>query len=124
MQDSASHPRRSPRTRSLIAARIIYNKGASTLDCVIRNISEEGAKLQLSGGAAIPIEFSLLIIEKDVTRQARIIWRRGEEIGVEFLRPGGSQRNPDGEAGLLQRISLLEAENERLRARVRQLTEG
>jgi hypothetical protein len=122
MQNSANHQRRSPRIRSLIAARIIYNNDASTLDCVIRNISEDGAKLQLSGGAAIPIEFSLLIIKKEVTRQARITWRSGEEIGVEFLRPGSSQRIGNGEAGLLQRIRILEAENERLQARIRQLT--
>jgi hypothetical protein len=119
-----TYSKRAWRGRALIAARIIFNNGSTTLDCVIRNLSEDGAKLHLSGGATAPSEFSLFLIEKNITRKARVVWRRGEEIGVEFLRPPSAGRTEMGEAVLLQRIQALEAENERLKARVQQLTEG
>ena len=114
--------RKEPRVRALLAARIIYNNGNAALDCTIRNMCESGAKLAFSGGLTVPDEFDLLIPQKDVTRRARTVWRRGEEIGIEFVRR--LRRTEIGEAALSSRIRELEAENERLRARIRELTEG
>lgn len=96
----------------------------------MRKLSESAAELHVSSKARIPDEFSLFMVKKNVTRKARVTWRRGDVVEIEFLRPVSAERpaesahEADSEAELLQRISTLEAENERLRARVRLLSVG
>src|SRR4051794_6468044 len=84
--------RSAPRIRSLIAARIIFNNGQSTLDCLIRNLSDTGAKLSVSAVVILPDCFDLLI-SKSVTRRMRMAWQRGDEIGVRFEDAPTSEHN-------------------------------
>jgi len=72
----ASDQRAAPRMRTLIAAKISFNNGQSTLDCIIRNLSDTGAKLIVSAAIALPDGFDLLIPQKSVTRRVRTVWRR------------------------------------------------
>ena len=44
----ASDQRIAPRLKALLAARISFNNGQSALDCLIRNLSDTGAKLIVS----------------------------------------------------------------------------
>ena len=114
-----------PRLKSLMAATISFNHGQSVIDCLIRNLSQAGAKLIVSRAVALPDCFDLLIPQKQATRRARIEWRRDDEVGVSF--EGSSALRPDGEAGeeaLRRRIRALEAEIERLQTRIGQLTSG
>ena len=46
-------PRQAPRLRALIGARIVFNNGQATVDCLIRDVSEIGAKLIIS--APVPL---------------------------------------------------------------------
>ena len=113
-----------PRVRTLIAAKIVFNNGQITLDCLIRNLSETGAKLTISDAVTVPDCFDLTIPQKNVTRRVRTAWRRGEEIGVRFEdAPRSESGSPDASA-LKRRIRELEAEVARLQSRVLQLTEG
>ena len=53
--------RLAPRRNTLIAAVLVFNGGRSRIDCVIRNLSESGAKLELKGSvASIPNTFDLI----------------------------------------------------------------
>ena len=52
LRKADANRRDKPRLRSLIAATILYNNGQSTLECVIRNISEDGAKLTVPAEVA------------------------------------------------------------------------
>jgi len=79
-----SDQRIAPRLKALLAAKISFNNGQSTLDCLIRNLSDTGAKLIVSAAVTLPECFDLIIPQKSETRRARIAWRRGEEIGVRF----------------------------------------
>src|SRR3954452_22989390 len=79
-----SDQRVAPRMRTLIAARISFNNGQSALDCLIRNLSDTGAKLIVSAAVTLPECFDLIVPQKSLTRRARIAWRRGEAIGVRF----------------------------------------
>ena len=123
--EPASDQRIAPRMRTLIAARISFNNGQSTLDCLIRNLSDTGAKLIVSAAIALPDSFDLFIPQKSVTRRVRIVWRRGEEMGVRFDEgaPRSESRDPDA-SSLTRRMRELEAEVARLRSPVLQLTEG
>jgi len=109
-----------PRLRSFMAATVLYNNGQSTLDCVIRNISEDGAKLALPAEVALPDRFDLAVPQRNKTYRATMAWRRGGEVGVSL--EDASVATLD--AVLRQRIRMLEAEIAQLKSRIVQLTEG
>ena len=100
------------RARALLKAQIRFNSGMSTMDCVIRDLSEGGARLQLSDSVAIPSTFELYIPKRDETRRAILHWRNSEEIGVGFQ--GASLSEPDTH-GLLRRVAQLESDTATLR---------
>ena len=95
------------RTRSFLKGQIVFNNRMSTMDCLVRDISANGAKLMLAQALALPDVFELAIPQKGETFRARLSWRRGDEIGVAF------SRKPHD---LAVRVRELEAENARLRA--------
>lgn len=56
------------------------------LDCVIRDISETGAKLQLSDGdAPTGSLFDLEIPSRAERRRCYLVWRTRNVLGVEFV---------------------------------------
>lgn len=111
--------RSAQRARSLLKGQIRFNHGMSTLDCVVRNISGTGARLCVSASVTLPEEFELYIAQKDQRFQARLRWRRADEIGCSFDVASASGTEPD-KTDLATRIQALEAENAELR---RQLAE-
>ena len=94
----------------MIQGRIVFNKGYSTLDCVVRDITTNGAKLQVAQAAAVPERFDLVLPLRHETHHAVVRWRRGEEIGVAFERQGLEQANGGVDAEVLARLQRLEAE--------------
>jgi hypothetical protein len=64
--------------------RATYRTGAGSGGCLITDISAEGARLHSAD--AMPNEFTLLIQAGELeTRQCRVVWRLGEEVGVQFV---------------------------------------
>jgi len=102
------------RQKSFLQGRIFYNHRRSSIDCLIRDISDIGAKLKFSEAVAVPEMIELYIPNKDEFRRARIQWRAGEEVGVAFgeevdapaLAPAPATAAPDLQA----RVHRLEAE--------------
>jgi diguanylate cyclase (GGDEF)-like protein len=77
--------RQNERRRSLLSGRAVFNGRRSVIDCLVRNLSPEGACLQVQSAAGIPIEFDLEI-GGEPTRPVRQIWQSENRIGVEFVR--------------------------------------
>jgi hypothetical protein len=77
--------RSASRVRSLLGARIVFNNRFSTVDCVVRDISASGAKLLVTGANMLPEEFELEIPQKGRKHRVRLVWRRGDVCGVQFL---------------------------------------
>lgn len=76
--------RRSPRKRALKGARIVLNRGNSTLSCTVRSLSEIGAMLDLATPSAVPDEFELRF--DDGTRRRCVVKRRtGKSVAVTFV---------------------------------------
>jgi hypothetical protein len=73
------------RIRSILAARIVFNRQCSTIECAVRDISATGARLLVSPHVAIPDEFHVEVPRKARTFRARLVWRRGEACGVRFV---------------------------------------
>lgn len=113
--------RRAPRLRSLLGGRVSFNQRNSTLDCVVRNLSEDGALLVVSDAVALPNAFDLDIARQQRSYIARIRWRHGERVGVAFETQPAADIVP---LDMARRLKHCEENNARLKSRIRQLTEA
>ncbi|CAO4174248.1 PilZ domain-containing protein [Methylorubrum populi] len=107
------------RKRSFLKGRIHFNKGASSMDCLVRDFSDAGARLELSETRTLPESFDLYIPQKETTLRATLRWLREGDVGVAFdtQKPASSEPAADPSlAVLLRRIAELEAENAALRS--------
>ena len=117
-----SEKRQEARKRTFLKGRIHFNKGASSIDCLIRYFSEMGARLELSETNTLPESFDLYIPQKEMTLRSNLRWRRGDAVGVAFLdaqKPASPEPTAPSDpaiAVLLRRIAELEAENAGLRS--------
>ena len=66
----------------------IASKDNKVKECVVRDISEQGARIEFKSGARLPKdEMSLAIARKGRSFLARIIWWRDNIVGVAFSDP-------------------------------------
>jgi hypothetical protein len=72
------------RHRVFKGGRLSFNKGYGALECVVRNLSDRGARLALGETTAVPNAFSLQISGEDVVRTAIVRWRSTNAVGVAF----------------------------------------
>ena len=83
--DAASSNRREQFRRTVIkGARIVFNDRKSTLDCRVRDMTTEGARLDLLTQQLLPHEFELQV-SGIPARRCGLRWARGTVIGVRFL---------------------------------------
>ncbi len=75
--------RTTPRQRTLKKGRIVFNDGRSTIDCLVRNLSAGGAKLEVTSSVGIPDDFDLVMAD-GLTKRCRVAWRKLTEIGVSY----------------------------------------
>jgi hypothetical protein len=73
-----------PRRNTMILATIVFDAGRTRLDCVIRNLSEGGAKLEFATVRGIPQNFDLMI-PGHRPQPCRVAWRALKEMGVQFV---------------------------------------
>lgn len=114
------------RQRSFLQGRIIFNKGRSSIDCLIRDISETGAKLVFSDSVVIPDVVDLYIPNKDETHRVRVHRRIGDEVGVAFEDAGETTPSPSlvpdmTAADLPARVQKLESEFAKLQRKLNEL---
>jgi PilZ domain len=77
------HNRAAQRQRVLKTAVIEFNGG--TIDCVVRNVSETGAALEVESPVGIPSDFNLLIAGDRIKKHhCQVVWRKEKRIGVAF----------------------------------------
>lgn len=68
----------------LKGARIIFNERQSTLSCRVRDMTDSGARLDLSTQQLLPHEFELQVSGSPV-RRCGLRWAHGNFVGVSFL---------------------------------------
>jgi len=91
---SLDHPERriQRRGRVLKAGKIVFNSNQSVIDCVIRDLSPGGARVQLTQAGEIPDAFGLFVVNAGVIYPASILWRSRTEHGVIFTGPSRKPR--------------------------------
>jgi uncharacterized protein YceH (UPF0502 family) len=113
------------RTKSFLRGLIYDCRKRGAMDCMIRDLSEDGARIALSQTVALPEVIELDIPQRELRRRARVVWRRNDEVGLCFSQV---DRAPDVAAmtaeDITARIGMLEAEIALLRARLSSLNEA
>ena len=84
MTETGSNRRITNRKKTLKSAKIIFNKKQSVIDCFVRDVSNTGAKLQVSDQVGIPRSFTL-IFNDGSSHECERVRAHGNEIGVRFL---------------------------------------
>src|SRR3989304_2702125 len=114
------HQRKAVRQKSFLRGMIYFNNRRSSFDCLIRDITPEGARLVFSSAVTTPDVIELHVPHKEQTLSARVMWRNGEEIGVSFAQAATTDQ--PAEAGdLSQRVARLEGEIAALKRIVKKL---
>ena len=70
------------RHKTFIKGRIYFNNRLSSMDCIVRDVTDNGSRLEFSESVALPELFEIYLPNKDEYFQARIEWRKGDNIGV------------------------------------------
>ena len=78
--------RKSQRHRVFKAGTIAFNRAAG-ISCIVRNISDGGACLEIASPFGIPVDFDLHVVSDHVARPCHVVWRTERRLGVAFHQP-------------------------------------
>ena len=78
MEEKRKHP------RTEINEPAYVSSGGSVMSCMVRNISAEGAAIDVENPAFVPPSFKLVIARDSTVHECRIIWIQKNRIGVTF----------------------------------------
>jgi hypothetical protein len=106
--------RRSPRIRTFLKGRVSYGDGAISTVCTVNQLSDVGARINIASGFSLPETFDVVIPQRGISRRAKLIWRRDDQAGVDFV--DGEDDRPTGPIDPAIRTKALEAENAKLKA--------
>jgi hypothetical protein len=79
--------REQARRTVLKGARIVFNDRKSTIDCRVRDLSADGARLDLPTPQLLPHTFDLHVAGNQPQR-CGLCWAKGTRVGVRFLDEG------------------------------------
>lgn len=118
--------RQATRHKSFLRGCIYFNNRRTAIDCLIRDISDTGARLRFSDSISIPDSFELHIPQKSQTLRVSVRWRHGMDVGVAFADVAHGATTPAGSATpdlatLSDRVQRLEAEVAEMRRLLRRL---
>lgn len=83
--------RRSHRRRVLKRGKALLHDNNTVLDCLIRDLSDGGARLQIEHAATLPMLFRLANVSDGEVSEVRLVWRRDGQAGVAFVTAGDDQ---------------------------------
>jgi len=72
------------RHKTFIQGRIYFNNRLASMDCIIRDITDNGSRLEFSENVTLPENFELYIPNKDAYFKAHVKWRKGSNIGISW----------------------------------------
>jgi hypothetical protein len=75
--------RKYPRTE--INELAYVSSGGSVMSCVVRNISPEGAAIDVENPAFVPQRFRLVMAKDSSVRECTIAWIQKNRIGLTFI---------------------------------------
>jgi hypothetical protein len=82
MTESRIEKRSVPRHKVLKGATIAF--GGNGVECTVRNLSSNGAAIDVADPVGLPPSFVLVIEADRFIRRCRPVWRGDKRIGVAF----------------------------------------
>ena len=107
------------RNRVYYGGMIAFNGRNSTLDCVVRNFSPRGARIEFENSAMLPDRVDFEVVRKGLTCLARLVWRDDNSAGLVFC-----EEHETGSVVTLdwaRKLRASERANRRLKSRLNQL---
>lgn len=81
MEEKRKHP------RTEIDQPAYVSSGGSVMPCVVRNISREGAAIDVDNAAFVPQHFRLVMAkDPSVVHECRVAWIQKNRIGLTFMK--------------------------------------
>jgi hypothetical protein len=87
--------RKSDRHRVLKGAQISFRGLHAAIDCVVRDFSESGARLNVETSVGIPDRFDLVRDHLPI-RSCQVVWRQAKQVGVKFDDDAGQAKKEGG----------------------------
>jgi hypothetical protein len=115
------------RHKTFIKGRIYFNNRLSSADCIVRDVTTNGARLECSENVTLPDVFELYIPNRDEYFHARVTWRKSSNLGVSWTpeqitkqhaEQGGSEKH------VADRLAKIEHDIAVLRKRLDALQEA
>jgi hypothetical protein len=101
----SAEKRKAVRRMLTYPAWINLGDGSPVQECSLCDASQRGAQLAVADPDSIPDRFVLaLSADGAATRQCRVVWRTGNQIGVEFVK---APANPGKKTGFKARATML-----------------
>src|SRR5215213_3089276 len=120
MEDKIVLERRQyPRNRVYYGGLVAFNARNSTLDCVVRNFSQRGAKIEFENSAMLPDRVDFEVARRGLSCLARLVWRDQNAAGLMF-----SEEREMGDVVSLdwaRKLRTSESINRRLKSRLDQI---
>lgn len=76
--------RKNPRRRVLKEGKIVFADGLRVIDCTIRDLSKDGARLLIGNTVGVPDTFRLFEKSTGLLYPASVVWRQMSSLGVRF----------------------------------------
>lgn len=77
--------RSSRRGKLLLRGRVVFERGAGSVDCTIRDMSETGARIEVATGTMLPKKFTLMVLRDGTAHEAEVKWCRPKQMGLYFV---------------------------------------
>ncbi|MFZ0775572.1 MAG: PilZ domain-containing protein [Xanthobacteraceae bacterium] len=113
--------RGSRRSKSFLRGFVYVSRKRGALACLVRDLSEKGARIVFSDTVTLPDVVELYIPQREQTLHARVEWRRNDEIGLGFTATERTAEAPPSATEVVQRVAMLEAEIAALRVLLKRL---
>jgi hypothetical protein len=116
-----SDRRRAKRQKSFLRGRIGFDEGCQNVDCIIHDLSDQGARLIHSSAIHVPNSFDLYVPKKNQRLKSFVRWRSIGQVGVAF--DAQDERKATSETSDIERrLAQIESELASLRQMVELLT--
>jgi hypothetical protein len=76
--------RRSVQRHRVLKHGTLAFRGGGSIDCTVRNLSSQGARVDVTGPVGLPESFTLVIEANHFLRRCHKVWRSEQRIGVAF----------------------------------------
>jgi hypothetical protein len=80
MEEKRKHPRTEVEELAYVSS------GGSVMRCMVRNISREGAAIDVENAAFVPQQFRLVMAkDSSIVHECRVAWIKKNRIGLTFM---------------------------------------